>query len=336
MFGLLATAVVLMFDVFGLKWVQLPWGPVAILGTAVAFVISFQNNAAYERTWEARKIWGGIVNTSRTWGMMVWDMVDDQDNESQPNPQSLTNEIDEHKKTLVYRQIAWLTALRFAMRQPRPWETISDRKSNREWLESLHIPELETSLHDELKPLLSASELERVLQKTNTAAAILSLQSNHICSLVKRNLIWKFSFLQLETVLKEQFTLQGKSERIKNFPYPRQYATLSYDIVRIFVILLPFCIVPEVAKIGGSLATAFPHIAPRFVWVAVPLSAIVSCVFLTIQRVGTTGENPFGCSVNDVPISTISRAIEIDLREMLDEGSELIPEPLPEIQHIQM
>lgn len=56
---------------FDLHWFKIPWTPIALIGTAVAFVIGFQNNSAYGRIWEARKIWGGIVNTSRTFGMFV-------------------------------------------------------------------------------------------------------------------------------------------------------------------------------------------------------------------------------------------------------------------------
>ena len=66
-FFVIATAVAVLYDVMGLHWLQLPWTPLALIGTAVAFLIGFQNNAAYGRAWEARKIWGGIVNESRTW-----------------------------------------------------------------------------------------------------------------------------------------------------------------------------------------------------------------------------------------------------------------------------
>jgi len=51
--------------------ITLPWLPISIIGTLVAFYVGFKNSQAYERMWEARKIWGGIVNDSRTWGMMV-------------------------------------------------------------------------------------------------------------------------------------------------------------------------------------------------------------------------------------------------------------------------
>ena len=54
---------------------QLPWLPISIIGTAVAFYVGFKNNSAYARMWEARKIWGAIINSSRSWGMYVDSFV---------------------------------------------------------------------------------------------------------------------------------------------------------------------------------------------------------------------------------------------------------------------
>jgi putative membrane protein len=51
--------------------INIPWLPVSVLDTAVAFYVGFKNNQAYDRMWEARKIWGAIINDSRTWGMMI-------------------------------------------------------------------------------------------------------------------------------------------------------------------------------------------------------------------------------------------------------------------------
>ncbi|MEL7375756.1 MAG: bestrophin family ion channel, partial [Bacteroidota bacterium] len=60
----LVSGVVALSYFFDLSWIKIPWTPLALIGTAVAFVIGVQNNSAYGRIWEARKIWGGIVNTS--------------------------------------------------------------------------------------------------------------------------------------------------------------------------------------------------------------------------------------------------------------------------------
>ncbi|MEM7371179.1 MAG: bestrophin family ion channel [Bacteroidota bacterium] len=332
LFLLIALVPTILYEILDMTFLHLPLMPITLIGTAVAFLIGFQNNAAYGRIWEARKIWGGIVNYSRTWTMMIKDMVSNAHAEEEVSEEELA----QHKRVFVHRHIAWMAALRHAMRKKKPWEVFTDYKTNREWLKMMHIPEFENKLEDDLKPLLSGEEHAYVLTKTNKAAALLSLQSKHLRELKDRGLIWEFSFLELENVLKEFFNLQGKSERIKNFPYPRQYATLGYDFVWVFVLLLPFAVIPAFAEIRDGLSGDFDVIKPFFVWLAVPFTATLSWIFHTMQRIGTVGENPFEGSANDVPISTIARGIEIDLREMIDEGEAEIPEPLPAIYDVQM
>jgi putative membrane protein len=154
--------------------------------------------------------------------------------------------------------------------------------------------------------------------------------------LKQKGLVWEFSILELENNLEELFTLQGKSERIKNFPYPRQYATIGHYFVWIFILLLPFGVIPEFDKIGDKLMDDFPLISQYFIWAAIPFSVIVSWIFHTMERIGRAGENPFEGTANDVPISTISRGIEIDLRQMLDENDEMIPKQYPVLWDTQM
>jgi putative membrane protein len=57
----------------------LPWQPISVIGIAVAFYLGFKNNSSYDRTWEARKIWGGIVNTSRSFGAGVVSFIQGAD-----------------------------------------------------------------------------------------------------------------------------------------------------------------------------------------------------------------------------------------------------------------
>lgn len=328
-FALIITA---LYELLGLQWMQLPWTPIALVGTAVAFLIGFQNNAAYGRIWEARMIWGGIVNNSRTWTMMVRDMVN---NDHAIEPRS-KDSLKEERSILVHRQIAWMSALRYALRQGKPWETVSKSKSHKEWTEMLNLPETNVPLEEELSRLLSKEDLDYVMSKKNKANAVLTLQSKHIRELKESGHIWEFSFLELEGILREFFTLQGKSERIKNFPYPRQYATLTYDFVNLFIFLLPLGVVPEFSEIGTKLVANGHEIGVYFVWLSVPFSALVSWIFNTMQRIGTAGENPFEGTANDVPITTMSRGIEIDMREMMDEDKEEIPEPHAAVYDIQM
>ncbi len=326
-YALLATA---LYHLADFRFLHLPWAPVAIVGTAVAFIVGFQNNAAYGRIWEARKIWGGIVNASRSWAMRVQDFVT-AERAQQPVSEA---ELEEERRVLVHRHLAWLTALRHAMRQPRPWETFEQHRTNREWSQRANIPERLLGLEEELEPHLPAEDRERVLASTNRPAAILFAQSRHLRRLKESGLLWEFAFLELESALETLFDLQGKSERVKNFPYPRQYATLSFEFVRLFLLFVPFAAIPEFASIGARLATGGTSGGSWFVWLAVPFSVVVSWIFYVMERIGRVGENPFEGSANDVPISTMARGIEIDLREML--GEEDVPGPLAAANDVQM
>jgi len=121
---------------------------------------------------------------------------------------------------------------------------------------------------------------------------------------------------------------QGRSERIQNFPYPRQYATLNSMFVWTFLILIPFGLVHEFDDIGQEIAGSYPSMSGAFVWLSVPISVVVMWVFHTMERIGRVGENPFEGSANDVPITTMARGIEIDLREMIDDDPASIPDPI--------
>lgn len=331
-FILLALIPVLLYEVVDLKWLHLPWLPIALIGTAVAFVVSFQNNAAYDRIWEAREIWGGIVNVSRSWGIQVNDYITNE----YATEKASEEELQQIKKELIYRHLAWITALRHAMRAPKPWEEFLKYRTNRKWSTVANIREFKYTLKEELKPFVTKEELAYILSKSNIQTHAISLQSKQLKELKRRGLIEDFRHMEMKNMLIECYSLQGKSERIKNFPYPRQYATLNHYFVWIFLLLLPFGIMNEFNAIGMILSDNYPLIGKHFVWLSIPFSVIVSWVFHTMERIGRTGENPFEGTANDVPITTMARGIEIDLKEMLDEDATTIPKPIVANFDIQM
>lgn len=327
-FVIVAFLPVVAYDLLDQKWLHLPWLPVALVGTAVAFLISFQNNATYGRLWEARKIWGGITNASRAWGLMVNDFITNDFTEVPASEEDASAT----RRCLILRHVAWLTALRHAMRQPRPWEHALSHRTNREWSEKISVREMTHTLEDELSGYLSDRDRCYVDGKTNKPAQILSLQSKQLRELRTKAWIDDFRHMEMEKVLVQLLDLQGRTERIKNFPYPRQYATLNSTFLWIFILLLPLGVMFEFDRVGQELATGYPAIAARFVWLSVPFSVVVMWVFHTMERIGRVSENPFEGTPNDVPITTMARGIEIDLREMLDEPAAAIPKPI-EAQH---
>lgn len=311
---------------------QFPFTPMALIGTAVAFIIGFQSSAAYSRIWEAREIWGAIVNSSRTFGIMVQDFI----NNDHTKVKHSDAELFAIKKTLVHRHIAWLTALRYAMRQPRVWEYVMNEHTNKEWANMIYVPEFKEDFESTIKQYLSAEEFQYISKKDNKQTALLYLQSKHLRELKEAGLLWEFSFLELENTLEELTSHQGKSERIKNFPYTRQFASMLTYFTWIFLLILPLAMAAEFGQIAEEITAKVSYCPDWLVWLSILFSVMVMWVFYTLNRIGRVGENPFEGSANDVPISAIARGIEIDLRQNLGENDADIPKPFEVKSHTQM
>lgn len=301
---------------FGATWLAVPWVPIALVGTASAFIVGFRNNATYARAWEARQIWGAIVNASRSWGMAARDFV---------RPTAIFDAVDTSavRTRLVHRHIGWLTALRYQLRQPRPWESTQLVHSREYRARYFTVPELVGSLDEELRALLTASDADTVLSASNRATALLALQSQDIADLHERGVLDSYHHVAMHDLLVNLTEQQGKCERIKNFPYPRQFATINLFFVRLFVWLTPLGLLGEFGKLDGWR-----------VWLTIPFAYFIGWVFNAMERIGEATENPFEGNANDTPISALSRTIEIDLREILGETD--VPRPLEAQHNIQL
>ncbi len=302
LFAAMSIAVALLFYFLRFDWLMIPWQPISLVGIAVAFYLGFKNNSSYERLWEARKIWGGIVNSSRTFTVMSRDFVSNLHTEESTSEEDL-NAI---RKTIVHRHVAWLFALTFQLRERRDWEHWNEannfiREAGDIHPDKDHFPKIKEYLTDE--------EYQYMMTKGNKASHLLSLQSKHLKELREKGLIDDFRHMELSRQIEEFYALQGKSERIKNFPFPRQYASVNYYFVWIFILMLPFAML----SIFGPLVDSYAF------WLLIPCTTLVSWVFILMEMIGDYSENPFEGLYNDVPITSIARGIEIDIRQMLEE-----------------
>ena len=290
-------------------WLMLPWQPISLVGIAVAFYLGFKNNSSYERLWEARKIWGGIVNSSRTFTVMLRDFIKKDGESNHP-------ELYDLKKKLVHRHVAWLNALAIQLRARRAWEHNDPKNDGFRKLGNTYTGDDHSG---EVKPYLNADDVEYLKEKGNKASHILSIQSRELSELKRDGKINDFEHMKLMGLIEEFYTLQGKSERIKNFPFPRQYATVNYYFVWLFIIMIPFAMLSIFSEIDFQY----------FIWMAIPISVMVSWVFILMEMIGDYSENPFEGLYNDVPITSISRGIEKDIRQMLEEKD--LPDDVPEV-----
>lgn len=304
-----ACAVVGLHALFHDHWLNIPLTPLTLIGTAVAFYIGFKNNQAYDRLWEARKIWGAIVNSSRAWGSAVKGFVTDQFADTDIEEK----EIHKIHEVLLYRHIAWLYALRSQLLVPTSWEHISQSghvaRTTEKRMQRFGVGLLDDEVTmKELKQFLCNDDYDKLIGFKNTATQIIDLQSETLKSLRKKNLIDDFRHMELQKILYDFYVHQGKAERIKKFPLPRQYGSTSLYFVMIFIFLLPF-----------GMVSAFHNLGEGGVFLSIPFTVLVGWVYVVMELVGDYSENPFEGMGNDIPMYSLCRVIEIDLLEMLGE-----------------
>ncbi len=298
-----AAAVYLLYTFGGLAWLRIPWLPLSVIGIAVSFYVGFKNNAAYDRFWEGRKIWGAVVNESRSWasGVLCYVLPGDNSTEAQNT-----------RRELVFRHLAWINALRLQLRSTSRFHDRPAR-GTRKRLEA-HAEVMRNDWDVEMKPFLSPEAFGRVSGMVNPATHIVHDQGMQLSDLVRQQKLDLFHQIALMDILRELYTLQGKAERIKNFPLPRQYATGAHLFVFLFLQLLPFAVVPACAALGAHLE-----------WLALPACMLLAWVFSVWDGIVDYSENPFEGLINDIPMTALSRTIEIDMRQMLGETD--VPPP---------
>jgi putative membrane protein len=285
-----------------------PWPIVLVLGTTASLVAGFKSSQVLQRSGEAMQAFATIAATSRMLAGFCCDFV-------QPAA----------ARSIVLRHLGWLTALRFSLRQPKPWESMH-RGVNREFRRRRYqLQEDVSSLPVELRPLVGA-EADEIVAARSPALALLNLQAQQINGLLKDAAIPTQVYSELIKLLRDCHEHQARCDRIKNAPYPRQYAITSAIFMIIFVTVLPFGVVPIFAGLTGSA------IGTVAMWLSVPFSVLLGWTYLSLDQVSESTSNPFEGNANDVPISQICRDLEIELRQRL--GDTDLPPALPALNGI--
>ncbi|CAN7364408.1 bestrophin family ion channel [Pseudoduganella sp. LjRoot289] len=303
-----AVAVTALYQLAGWRWLALPWPVLAMLGTAASFIVGFKNAQTYNRTAEAQQIWSAITASSRYWGLIARDF-----------PASGPAE------TLLTRHLCWLTAVRYRLRVPRVWEAAT-RAPNAEYRRKVFgVPELDLPLAGALERYLPPEAIAPLIASGNVTAALIGEQSRDIRALFLTQDIALLQYAEMQKTLKDLLEQYSRAERIKDFPYPRQYAIINSVFVWAFALLLPLGVVSQFAQldVGGLLHG-------RMAWLGMPFSVLVAWMYVALDQVGESTENPFEGGANDVPITHLCARIESELRTMFGQR---ILEPLADPAH---
>jgi len=291
-------------------FLTLPAPILTIIGSALAIILAFKNQQCYARFNEALSLSGQLFSNSLILANSLTSTVGNLD-AAQSGPRL---------KEMFYRHFAWLTALRFFLRDRKTWENTFE-PGNARYLAKLPTPESQSNLKDELKTYLSDAELQKVLaHRGDKEAFILHWQYEAVKDLYNKKLISEYILIVLIRALDDLARLQGALKRMKSYPYARNYYSIAVILVMVYVAIIPFGLFPYAQDLGKSAG-----IAHWTAWLNVPFSAVVGWLFISLEKVGENSSNPFEGGSNDVPISSIARRIEIEMRIMLGEQTDLKP-----------
>jgi putative membrane protein len=302
--------VTLILQVSHWNFLTIPAPILTIIGSALAIILAFKNQQCYARSDDALALAGRLATNSLIFANKLKITVGHLD-VAEGGP--CLNE-------MFYRHFAWLTALRFFLRKRKTWENTFE-PGNARFLAKIPPSESQFVLNDELKTYLSDAELQKIIaHQGDKEAFILRWQYEALRDLFNKKLISEYILIVLTSELDELARLQGALKRIKNYPYARNYYSIAVILVIVFVAMVPFVLFPYAQELGRSAG-----IEHWTAWLNVPFSAIVGWVFVSLEKVGENSSNPFEGGTNDVPISSIARRIEIEMRIMLGEQTDLKP-----------
>jgi len=205
-----------------LRYITVPETIVSVLGAALGILLAFRTNSAYARWWEARTLWGAMVNQSRSLARQVVSFP-------RPDaPESAT-----FSRTILYRQIAFVNATRCALRKQ--------------------------AILPEIAPWLDEPTVRYLSQMQNVPDALLGLMGRQLREALDQRLIDQWQQQRIDQTLSELSNVLGACERIKNTPLPRQYDYYPELFIKAYCFILPFIIVDDVglATPAVTVLTAF-------------------------------------------------------------------------------
>lgn len=205
-----ALALVADFGYHRFPWLNLKVTPFTLLGVPLGIFLGFRNNASYDRFWEGRKLWGSLVNTSRSLARQLTTFVDVPEGSSEETAREIVAE----REALVRMVVAYVHSFRH------------------------HLRDQDTRVG--LDDALSKDELSALTKHENVPVGILGMLGDRIAGLRRRGAIHPMHAPLIEQCLVSMTDVQGACERIKSTPLPHSYNVLLHRIVAVYCILLPF------------------------------------------------------------------------------------------------
>lgn len=279
MITLFATVITVVELGFDIPLYTLTVTPFALIGVALSIFLGFRNNAAYDRYWEGRKLWGSLINVTRSFARQTTNLIVTPDEDAWQG---------EFHTEIVHRTIAYVHALRHHLRDSSP--------------------------NDDIVDLLPPADMRQLAAQKNVPLFLLRRMGERIRWAWRQGWIDRYHLGILEESLTTMTNIQGACERIKNTPIPFAYTILVHRIIAFYCFTLPFGILSSVGVLTPVVVFLISH------------------AFLGLEEIGDEIEDPFGTADEQLPLTTLCRTIEVNLRQHMDESH--IPEMLQPVDDV--
>ncbi|MFM9436030.1 ion channel-forming bestrophin family protein [Janthinobacterium sp. CG_23.3] len=208
---LFASLVTLCHGVLFDQKVTLTTIPFTLIGLPLAIFLGFRNNAAYDRYWEGRKLWGELVHRCRSLSRQCQSLI------GAAAPASAALGLDDVRVRMIYRAIAYAHALRQHLRDLRR--------------------------HEELQALLRPDEWRGVGGSANVPDYLMLHMGRDLRLCLEEKRLDGCLGAAIDATLSQMAAAAVGCERIKTTPIPFSYSLLLHRTAYLYCFLLPFGLV---------------------------------------------------------------------------------------------
>ncbi|WP_029001280.1 bestrophin family protein [Azohydromonas australica] len=259
--------------------VTLTAAPFSLMGVSLAIFLGFRINASYDRYWEARKLWGGVLvetrNLARHALTLVQPPVASVPSAPRPTDAAAAPAVDADVRAFVLALAGFAASMRNQLRaQPAD---------------------------SGLAALLPEELLQRLPGLRHAPQAVGLWLGQRLREWRAQGRLDAMLALPMEESLDRLMGLLGGCERIANTPLPFTYSVILHRSAYCYCFLLPFGLVDSIG------------------WMTPLVVGFVSYTFFALESLSDEIEEPFGTQPNDLALDAMVVGIESSLRELLGE-----------------
>lgn len=280
---------------------------IPILTIVTAGMIGLRTNSSYDKFWEGRKLWSGLVANIRNATRILWFNVAKNDNDGEAND-------NEEIKQAIRLFIALAIAIKHRLREEngvgyldlknlipyayRKFEEKHEYALEEHESQNSHSSEAVIS---EKRNMNISDNIKKYYETRNIPIDITHMIYNYINMFKKQGKLDSSTFNTINSLIHSMTEIYTGFERIFTTPIPLAYSVHLKQMITLYILALP------------------PQLYERLGWYTVPITAIATFTFFGVDAIGSEIENPFGYDINDLPVDDYCSNLRKEIESLFEE-----------------